>query len=125
MVETLKELNDQAIKDGFLLPNGQSWREDYSDNLGKPLGPLQQDCYDLIHQLTSQGPVSIKVLVERFYLPGDGILKENKKATQHLVFVIKEKLGKTAIINRPGWGYLSRRRLIELNVPTRKRAVYR
>ena len=37
MPETLRELNEQAIKDGLLLPDGQSHRKDFTPMLGKRL----------------------------------------------------------------------------------------
>ena len=112
MIETLKELNQQAIRDGLLLPDGQSDRKDFSFELGKPLSLLEERFYRFICELTPQGPVPIKVLIEKFYSQDDEIFDNDRMAVYQLVARVKEKLGETAIINKRDLGYLSRRTLI-------------
>ena len=121
MAETLKELNDQAIKGGLLLPDGQSSRKDFSWELGKPLCPLEKRFYRFISKLTPQGPVPIKVLIEKFYSQDDEIFDNDKQAVYQLAARVKKKLGETAIINKHGLGYLSRRILIDISVPAQNR----
>lgn len=119
MPETLRELNKQAVKDGLLLPAGQSLRKDYSQKLGKPLSPLEYRLYEFISELTPQGPVSARVLIKEFYSQCDGILDSDRSALFNLIERVREKLGTNAIINRRGLGYLSRRTLINIGAPTR------
>ena len=119
MPETLKELNDQAIKDGLLLPDDLSHRKDFSRELGKPLCQSEERLYRFISELTPQGPVPIKVLIEKFYSQDDEIFDNDRMAVYQLVARVKEKLGETAIINKHNLGYLSRRTLIDISVPRR------
>ena len=109
----LKELNRQAIKDGLLLPWGQSSRKDFTRKLGKRLTPRQEQLYLFIGEQTPLGPVSMETLIDRFYFKS-GIHNENRPVIDVLINRVRKKLGETSICNKRRSGYSSRRVLIEL-----------
>ncbi len=120
MVETLRELNRQAIVEGLLLPGGQSFRDDYNPILGESLSPREETAYSLIHK--SPRPVTTIELVDKMY--PDYIKAGLKYNAKSIIWTLisdrlKKKLGETAIISYDYFGYLSRRSMIMRNVEER------
>lgn len=117
MVETLRELNEQAIKDGYLLPDDQSYRKDLSQLLGKPLSYREQRAYLTI--LRHSEPITAEELAREIYPDYFRVDQEYCaiENTWNLISThLKKKLGETAIISRGHSCYLSRRSLITSDV---------
>ena len=128
MRETLRELNEQAIKDGFLLPDGLSCREDFSDKLGQDLTSTENRIYRIIHDLTKIDimgivPVNVEKIFKSICMPMASyqVTDYDIEAAEVLVSSVRKKLGKMAIESIQGFGnhhceYRSRRKAIELAV---------
>lgn len=122
MVETLKELNEQAIKDRLLLPDGGSYRKNFSHKLGQELTSTEDRGYRIIHELTKKGvagivPAGVDEIFKNTYMVGESyqVTERDANTVEVLVNRIREKLGKTAI--ECAWGnngYRSRRKVIKL-----------
>lgn len=123
MVEAveLTKLNDEAIRDGLLLPNGLSLRKDYSCKLGKPLSSQEYRFYRYICESGVTGCVSVDTFKNSFYLQDEKLSQYNEGIIFKTVSRIRDKLGRSAIIYKPGLGYLSSRVSIELSVPVQNR----
>ena len=120
MTETLKELNQQAIRDGLLLPDGQPQRKDFNPILGKPLSFREQKAYSLIHNRCR--PTTTEELAREMYPDyfKAGLGYQAKEAIWNLINErLKKKLGEMAIISYRRIGYLSRRSLIMSDVEER------
>ncbi|MCX6703933.1 MAG: hypothetical protein NTZ07_00620 [Candidatus Woesebacteria bacterium] len=128
MHETLKRLNEQAIKDGLLLPDDSSYRKDFSIKLGQDLLPIENRVYRIIHDLTKTDitgiiPVSVGEIFKSVYNPEASyqITICDKEIVQIALCKVRKKLGKMAIENiqdrgNHDCGYYSRRKAIELAV---------
>lgn len=128
MTETLRELNEEAIKDGLLLPDDLSYRIDFSHKLGQDLTPTEDRVYRIIHELTKKGvegfvPAGVDEIYKNIYMIGesDQIIECDFRTVEVFIGRIRKKLGETAIENIHvhedyHCGYRSRRKVIELAV---------
>ncbi len=119
-VETLHRLNNKAIADGLLLPDGETSRPyPVSAELGKELSEGEKLLYDFITAETykGEGPVS----TERIYKEMMGIEPQDEVDSCVIwtaISRIRDKLGDESIISRRDFGYLSKSALIDLQVET-------
>lgn len=127
MSGTLREINQQAIQEGLILPPGQTSRtekeNDYTGSLGMELTSTERRCYLAIVNNILNGPVTVETIYKTLF----HVMNNNKVTAndRNLILVtisrIRSKLGDTEIITLPTLGYQSRRALIESSVLTRNR----
>ena len=125
MTETLRELNEEAIKDGLLLPDGRSYRKDFSDKLGQDLTGTEDRGYRVIHELTKKVlkeiiPTGVNEIFKNTYMAGElyQVTEDDIETMKVLVMRIRKKLGETAIETGRN-DYRSRRKVIELAVESK------
>ena len=94
-------------------------REDISLELGEPLSLREDEVYSF---LASRGPTftSSKALYQEFWGESEPHIDVSGIVSQ-IIGRIKSKLGETAIIARPGFGYVTRRGRICYQVEMNKK----
>jgi hypothetical protein len=91
--------------------NHSDIRADVSLKLGKELTAVERKCYGILMLFGIQ-PATTQDIYQQLYGSTDWPENMGSNISQ-LVNHIRAKLGETAIISRPGFGYITRRGLIE------------
>ena len=64
-IENINVINQKAIEDGLMLPDGESLRGDFNQELGKDLSPREKLLYELLEN--SEIPADCETLYEKLY----------------------------------------------------------